>query len=108
MPDLLAAHEADVERTGGRDGSKRRQAAEKKARGGREAAQARDKGVEPHGDGAGGRDGSGVGLGQDGVGLRGGFVSIGIVDGDIERLVGDLPEKRARGLGQSVNRISIS
>lgn len=61
----------------------------------RQAGQARDEAVEADGDGAGGADSEEVGLGDFGVGERGGFVGVGIVNGDVKGLVGYLPEDGA-------------
>lgn len=95
---LLAAHEQHVEEAGRGDGREGDQAAEDEFCGRRHAGEARDEGIEAHGDGAGRANGEGVGLGDFGPGEGGGFIGVGRVDGDVEGLVGDLPGDGSAGL----------
>nr|POE86431.1 hypothetical protein CFP56_46615 [Quercus suber] len=94
--DLLAAHEEDVERAGAGDGGEGHQAAEGRARGGAEAPEAGDEGVEAHGDAARRADGEEVGLRDLAGRQRGAFVRVRVVDRHVQRLVGHLPADRAR------------
>lgn len=95
LADLLAAHEEDVEGACAGDGGEGDEAAEDELRSRGDAREARDEGVEAEGDGAGGADGEDVGLGDFGGGEGRGLVGVGVVDGDVEGLVGDLPEQGA-------------
>lgn len=95
LADLLAAHEEDVEGAGARDGGEGDQAAEDESGVGGDVLETRDEGVEAQGDGARGGHGHAVGFGHGGEGERGGLVGVGAVDGDVEGLVGDLPEEGA-------------
>jgi hypothetical protein len=95
LPDLVAAHEEDVQGSRGGDGGEGHEAREDELGGGGDALEAWDDGVEAERDGAGGGDGGEVVLGEGGGGHGGGFVGVGVVDGDVERLVRDLPEERA-------------
>ncbi len=92
---LLAAHEQYVEEPGRRDSGERHEAAEDQLCRGRHALEARDKRVQPHGDGTRGADGEEVGLRELRVRERRRFVRVGVVYGDVEGLVRDLPEDGA-------------
>lgn len=98
LADFLAAHEEDVQGGGTGDGGEGDEAGEDKAGIGRNAFEAGDEGVQADSHGAGGRDGHEVGLAY----LRhrewGGFIGVGIVDGDVDGLVANLPEKSTGGL----------
>lgn len=97
--DFLATHEEDVQGGGTGDGGEGDETGENQAGVGGDALEAGHEGVQTQGDGAGGGDGHEVGFGDLGGGEWGGLVGVGIVDGDVERLVTDLPEKSAGRLG---------
>ena len=92
---LAATHEEDVECACAGDRCERHEPAECGAGQRREALEARHEAVEAEGDGAGGGDGEEVGADERRGGEWGGFVGVGVVDGDVDGLVGDLPEEDA-------------
>lgn len=94
MADLLAAHEEDVQHTGAGDGGEGHETAQNRSGGGADA-QARDEGFQTQRDTARGSYGEAVGFNDLAGGERGGLVGVGEVDGDVERLVGDLPACRS-------------
>lgn len=93
--DFLAAHQEDVQHTSEGDGSEGDEAAGDELGIGREALEARDCGVETVCDTARRADSEEVRLGNGRCGERGGFVRVGVVDGNVERLVGYLPAERS-------------
>ena len=95
---LLAAHQKHVEGAGAGDGGKWHEAAEHKTSRRREPSQTGHEAVEADGHGARRADGQEVGLGQLAVGQGRGLVGVGVVDGDVERLVSNLPQNGAGGL----------
>lgn len=98
MLDLFAAHEKDVEYTSEGDGSERDETTGDELRVRRKALEAWDSSIETVCDTARCADGKEVRLDDCRCSKWGGFVGVGVVDGDIERLVGYLPAECSRCL----------
>ncbi len=92
---LLPSHQKDVQRARRGDGCKGNKAREGYFCGWRDVLEAGDEAVEAESNGARGGDGEEVGLNEGGGGEGRGLVGVSAVDGDVEGLVGDLPEEGA-------------
>ena len=92
MSYLFGSHEEDVQSSSAGDCGEGDQSTKDGFGGWTDAFEAGDESVEAKSYGAGGRDGEEVGLSDLWDGERSGFVGVGVIDGDVERLVCDLPE----------------
>jgi len=99
-PQLLPPHQKHIQHTRRRHRRKRDQSSQRPANSRTQALQAGNSGVQAQSDTAGGGDGEHVRLDQCGGGEGRGFICVGVVDPDVEGLVGDLPGDCACGLGE--------